>query len=145
MTRGKLEGYAAELPQNLRDADETLRLFGRWAMDRMIRRSCGSAERYWRPPPGDDDRQPREILMKMEDALRVQRALSRVPERERIILEILYVPRRWPIEAQLRVLRIPARLCRQRHADGMRMFDNIHRMLTMRAPDTESVTGQPEG
>jgi hypothetical protein len=114
-----------EIPFDLREADELLTRYGRWAMERNRRRSCGSAEGRYRSFQDDEDRAPREMLQHIDDALACQRALFRVPELERKVLSILYVPQRLPIEAQLRLAYIPPRLCQERHLRGLRMFDNI--------------------
>lgn len=116
-----------ELPVNLRDADERLTRYGRWAMDRMRRHRCGSAEGRYRSNQDDLDRQPTEVLLHIDEALACQRALARVPELERKVLTILYVPQRMSIEMQLRLAHIPARLCQERHLRGLRMFDNLLR------------------
>ena len=65
------------------------------------------------------------MLQHIDEALACQRTLAKVPELERKVLTILYVPQRLPIEAQLRLAHIPPRLCQERHLRGLRMFDNI--------------------
>ena len=122
------QDIAAPIPQSLADADEVLRLYGRWAMDRHHKRHCGSAEGRYKIPPNDDDREPKEFVMPLQDALAAQRALSLVPDVERIVLSILYIPRRQPAEVQLRLLRIPPRLSQERHLRGLRMFANLYRV-----------------
>lgn len=114
-----------ELPVDLREADERLTRYGRWAMDRQRRRTCGSAEGRYRSAQDDQDRQPPEVLQHIDEALACQRALARVPEQERRILAIIYIPSRQSVEVQLRLAHIPARLCQERHLRGLRMFDNI--------------------
>ena len=114
-----------ELPLDLKDADERLTRYGRWAMDRQRRRSCGSAEGRYRSFQDDEDRAPREMLQHIDEALACQRALARVPELERRVLGILYVPTKLSVEVQLRLAFIPPRLCQERHLRGLRMFDNI--------------------
>ena len=126
MTRRQV--IAAEIPHTLRDEDDLLRRYGRWAMDRRRYRRCSSLEGQFRSPANDDDRQPRETLMTTPDALVVQRALARVAELERVVLTVLYVPKRIPVEVQLRRLRIPPELSRKRHLAGLRMFSNVYRM-----------------
>jgi hypothetical protein len=132
------EDIAASIPEDLADADELLRMFGRWAMARLTRRSCGSAEGQYRPKKGEEAfelaREPREIIMGTQEAMQVQKALSRVPTKWRLILEILYVPRRAngrPVKPELmfRILRIPPKLSRERHLEGLRQFSNIHRSM----------------
>lgn len=116
----------AEIPHDLKDADELLIRYGRSVMDRHRKQHCASAEGRYSIPPNDDDREPREVLLPAPDAALVQRALFKVPERERQVLQILYVPQRLPVEAQLRIKRIPAKLAADRHLDGLRMFRNLH-------------------
>ncbi len=96
-------------------------------MDRQRRRTCGSAEGRYRSTQDDQDRQPPEVLQHIDEALACQRALARVPELERKVLTILYVPQRMSIEMQLRLAHIPARLCQERHLRGLRMFENLFR------------------
>jgi hypothetical protein len=124
--RERKSDIAAPIPPSLSDADELLRRYGRWAMNRNRKHQCGSAEGNYRSPPNDDDREPREMLMTMLDALQCQRALSRVPDPQRIVLAILYVPQRLPPAVQLRMLHIPPKLSQERHLDGLRMFRNLH-------------------
>ncbi len=118
-----------ELPVELREADERLTRYGRWAMDRLRRHRCGSAEGRYRSFQDDEDRVPREVLQHIDEALACQRALAKVPEQERKVLTILYVPQRLPIEAQLRMAHIPPRLCQERHLRGLRMFENLFRKV----------------
>lgn len=122
---GKLN-LSADIPPSLQRADELLTLYGRWAMDRYRPQRCGSAEGRFKTPANDDDRQPREKLMPTPDALAVHRALLRVPDRERVVLHVLYVPKRLSPMAQLRIMRIPARLCQERHLMGLRMFERLY-------------------
>lgn len=126
---------AADIPPRLREADDILHRYGRWAKDRIRLHRCGSAERAYRAPPDDLDREPKPILMHIDMAMACQRALYRVPQCERVVLSILYVPRRWPPEVQLRRMRIPPRVSRERHLAGLTMFAN---RLQWPPPDTES-------
>ncbi len=132
---------SADLPDDLLDADDLLSRYGRWAMDRYRKRHCASAEGRYRTPPNDDDRQPREVLLSTPDAVLAQRALAMVPERERLVLAILYIPHRLPVEARLRVAGIPARLCAERHLRGLRMFCNLHRNASSKAWPGEARPG----
>lgn len=116
---------AAEIPLNLQEADERLTRYGRWAMDRMRVHRCGSAEGKYRSVQNDDDRIPIEILLHIDEAMSCQRAFAKLPERERIVLKILYVPQRMPIEVQLRIARLNPRMCQERHLLGLRMFENL--------------------
>lgn len=54
--------------------------------------------------------------------------MARVPDLERVVLTILYVPQRLPVEQQLRVLRVPPRLCWERHQRGLQMFWTLWRL-----------------
>ena len=116
---------AANIPLVLHEADERLNRYGRWAMDRMRVHHCGSAEGRYRSVQNDDDRAPREVLLHIDEAMNCQRAFAKVPERERLVLAILYIPRRMPVEMQLRLARIPPRICQERHLLGLRMFENL--------------------
>ena len=118
---------AAEIPIDLHNADERLTRYGRWAMERQRRHTCGSAEGRYRSFQDDEDRKPMDMLQHIDEALACQRALAKVPEQERKVLTILYVPQRLPIEAQLRIAHIPPRLCQERHVRGLRMFDNLYK------------------
>lgn len=147
-----LEDIAGRIPEDLADADDLMRRFGRWAMQRLTRRRCGSAEGQYRPKKGEEAfelaREPREIIMGTQEAMQAQRALSKVPAKWRLVLEVLYVPRTAngkPIKAELmlRVLRIPPKLSRERHLEGLRQFDNIHR--SMLAKSKPAVMMRPPG
>ena len=128
------QNLSAEIPQSLQAADERLTRYGRWAMERLRRHRCGSAEGKYRSFQDDEDRVPREVLLHIDEALACQRALARVPELERKVLTILYVPQRLPIEAQLRLAHIPPRLCQERHLRGLRMFDNLFKQCSFDPP-----------
>lgn len=132
----------ADIPADLLDADDALTRYGRWARDRENRgRRCGSAERdYDRRADRSESLEaylerrgqvPRGPGMTPAEAMVCQRALARVPDQQRVVLAVLYVPRRLPPEAQLRILRIPPYLCRDRHLRGLRMFDNLRKVLLM--------------
>lgn len=138
----KRENISAEIPVSLRYADELLGAYGRWAADRPSARRCGSAEGNYRPGAGealDARRETRQWSLRHDEAMLCQRALARVPDRERIVLSILYIPRRLLPEVQLRLLRIPPRLCRERHLTGLRMFDNIRQVLELQGRHSKPV------
>lgn len=124
-----MQNIACEIAPSLQEADSLLRLYGRWAMHRHKKQHCGSAEGRYSIPPNDADREPREALMLTVDAMHCQRALAQVPANERIVLAILYVPQRLPVEVQLRRLHIPPRLSQERHRAGLVMFKVRHRVL----------------
>lgn len=140
----KRENIAAEIPASLRYADEVLAAYGRWAADRPSAQRCGSAEGNYRPGAGEvleQRRESKQWSLRHDEAMLCQRALSRVPDRERIVLSILYVPRRMPPEVQLRLMRIPPRLSRERQLAGLRMFDNIRQVLEMQTRKARPVDG----
>jgi len=134
-----MENLSADVPGHLAWADELLTRFGRWAMDRRRVHHCGSAEGKYKAPANDDDRKPREVLMPGFEAMEVQRVLSRVPEQQRVVLEVLYIPRRWTVVQQMRFLRIPPKLSRERHLSGLQMFANLRRVGVHSAP-TDAVS-----
>lgn len=138
------ENFSADIPGDLVGADETLSIYGRWAADRPPRKRCGSAEGHYMPTGWqavDARRESKPAGMTLPDLMACQRALSRVAELERMVLGVLYVPRRMPVEQQLRLLNIPARLCRERHLHGLRMFDNLLRHLLHSRPN-DAASGQ---
>ena len=124
---------AADIPMELAEADELLRKYGRSVMDRHKKEHCGSAEGRYKIPPNDDDREPREDLLAGADLTIVQRALIAVPEVFRQVLQILYVPKRLPAEAQLRRLQIPPKLSSERHLEGLRLFARHHHVESIKA------------
>lgn len=114
----------ADLPQELQEADELLRRYGRWAKDRFKPQRCASAEGHYKIPPDEGDRAPREIIMQAADVVLVNRALQAIPELERKVLMWLYVPSKEPIQAKMRKNQTPPRLMQERHLAGVRMFWN---------------------
>lgn len=125
---------AAAIPPNLAEADEVLTRYGRWAMDRRSAARCGSAERdYVGPRRAEVERDPRELLMPPWEAMAAHRALIRVPDVERVVLHVLYVPRRLPPATQLRLLGVPPRLSQLRHLAGLRMFNNLYRLSLLQS------------
>ena len=123
-----MQNLSAEIPLELREADDLLAKYGRWARDQRRYERCGSAEGAYKAPPNEDDRQPRVVTLTLQQAIACQRSLARVPEAERIVLGVLYVPRKVPVEVQLRRLNVPPRLCRERHLAGLRMWWNRYRL-----------------
>lgn len=122
----KRHQIAADVPHELAEADELLRKYGRTVMDRHRKEKCGSAEGDYKIPPNQDDRDPKEVLLGVSDLTLVQRALIAVPDLFRQVLQILYVPKRLPAEAQLRRLQISPQLSAERHLEGLRLFASRH-------------------
>ena len=128
----RLQSFTAEVPQELHATEELLARYGQWAKDKFVYRRCGSAEGAYRPPADQDDdprRTPRPAKSSIDEIMRVHRALCSLPDRERIVLHILYVPRRQPVPALLRLANVPANVCRERHLLGLRMLKNRLHML----------------
>lgn len=120
----KLDPLYGIVPHDLVEADETLQRYGRWAVSWGRSHKCGSAEGNYQPPGGlalEARRAPAQS-MAQDQALRVQRALHAVDPLHRAVLSILYVPRRLPIEAQLRLIKTPPKLAQVRHIEGLRRF-----------------------
>jgi hypothetical protein len=131
----RLHSIYADVPLSLQPADQLLTEYGRWAADRRAWHRCGSAERAYRPTRGEAfeaRREAREPFMATPDALRCQRALQLVPDRERLVLAILYVPHRLRVEHRLRKAHIPPKLARERHLAGLTMFAVLHRSIADR-------------
>lgn len=123
-----MQSIAADIPAQLAWADDLLTRYGLWAIGSgRGTRTCGSAEGDYRPPAGEGDerRVPGPLRLTSAEAVAVSRALYAVPERERTVLAVLYVPRRQSAASQLRMLRIPPQLSRIRHEAGLRMFANV--------------------
>lgn len=134
-----MESFAADIPDDLREADDVLTRYGRWATARSRNSAPATLDRmYIREADARESLEayqrrrayvPSDPPMETRDALVAQRALARVADQERIVLTVLYVPARLPINVQLRVLRIPPRLCRTRHVAGLRQFRNVHAVM----------------
>jgi hypothetical protein len=133
--------FAAYVPSEMQRADTLLTQYGRWATSYGRNSTPGTLDRmYIREADRKESLEafirrrnyvPSEPLMPVLEALVVQRALQKVADRERIVLTILYVPRREPIPAQLRMLRITPSLCRMRHQQGLREFGHWHDVLSL--------------
>lgn len=113
------------LPADLREADEVLQRYGRWAQDRFVKRRCASAEGRYVPPPSRDDEM---MLPGMPDfdALKVQHALVVVPMQYRRVLQAYYIPKREPHHAVRRRLAIKPGLWEQSRVEGLRRFWSIY-------------------
>lgn len=111
------------IPVELRDADELLERYGRWAQDRYQKRRCASAEGQYRPPPmrGQDD-EPMQPFMADWSALNVQHALVKVPMQYRRVLQAYYIPKRKPHHAVRRELKINSGTWELSRIEGLRRF-----------------------
>lgn len=133
-----LENIAADIPENLVRADELLTRYGRWAtsggrggapytLDRQFIRAADrreSLEAYERR------REAKILLMPVAQAMVVQRVLAKVSDRPRVILTVLYIPKKVSPREQLRILRIPPRLSRERHLEGLREFSRLYELAS---------------
>lgn len=116
-----------EIPQDLKQADELLDKFGRWAQDRYRKQRCASAEGLYKIPDIYRDYVP-ESLIADHIAMDMHRALLLVPLRYRRILFAHYIPQRLPPDAQRRAMRIPQKLWDADLIAGIRMFWNCYRL-----------------
>ncbi len=116
------------IPPELREADELLHRYGRWAQDRYKKQHCASMEHKYKPPPGPDDEVPMPMMADFR-AMDVQHALVVVPMQYRRVLQAWYIPQRLPPQAIRRLHRIPPKTWAASHALGLRMFWNIYQIL----------------
>lgn len=110
------------IPEHLKYAEERLERYGRWAADRPQIKTCGSAEGRYKIPQDDLDRQPK-TSSPIDEMMQCQRALAAVRKEERQVLAILYIPRKVPIEAQIRMFKLDKRMFPERHISGLKQFD----------------------
>lgn len=135
-----LESFAADIPPELRAADELLSRYGRWATSNGSRKGAHTLDRmYIREADRSESLEawirrrqhvPADPLMSTGDALAVQRALAAVPVLQRVVLVALYIPNRQPLAVRMAVLRVVPRTSRERHLDGLKMFRNLHQVVT---------------
>lgn len=118
MTRQQLY---AELPQELTEADDILRRYGRWARGGSGPGTCGSAEGDYRAPQDDEDRRPHAVAMLPMDVERARASLVDMPMMTRLVLQWLYV-RPASIPANMRKHGIQPRHMRERHLEGVTEF-----------------------
>ena len=129
----QVQNYSADIPEGLHEADSILTRYGRWAANTgRGARTCGSAEGRYRASgieALESRRTPADVPLTPAQRVAAQRALVRVPDCERAVLSVLYVPRRQSIGHQLRLLGVPARLSAERHLLGLRIWWNLYQML----------------
>lgn len=111
------------IPPELRDADELLDKYGRWAQDRYQKQHCASIEHKYQPP--DHEPKPEPFIADFE-ALRVQHALVVVPMQYRRVLQAFYIPQRLPPGAIRKKFKLKPDIWHQSRIQGLRMFWNIY-------------------
>lgn len=123
--------FSADIPPALHEADDILTRYGKWAAQGRAVRTCGSAEGDYRPGGGEalaSRREAADSPLSQDQRLAAQRALARVPEIERVVLAVLYVPARGSIGARLRAMGVPPRLSQERHLNGLRIWWNLYQL-----------------
>ena len=117
------------VPVELRDAEELLERYGRWAQDRYRKQRCASAEGgYQAPTLGRDEERPLSAPLPDWNAMQVQRALQVVPMEFRRVLHAYYIPQRLPHHAVRRQLKITSGTWERSRLEGLRQFSNIYRL-----------------
>ena len=135
----------SHVPVELRQAEELLDRYGRWAQDRYKNQRCASAEGKYVPPPPkvrDKDDMPMVPLMPDWNAMNVQQALQAVPLQYRRVLLAIYIPQKEHPMAARRRYRIKAVLWDQCHIEGVRKFWRIYFSRHLR-PLTKNVIIAP--
>lgn len=122
------------IPPELRDADELLDKYGRWAQDRYQKQHCASIEHKYRPPAQPGDEAPEPFIADFK-AMDVQHALVVVPMQYRRVLQAWYIPQRLPPQAIRRQHRIKAKDWNASHLIGLRMFWSIYRARYLKRRD----------
>ncbi|MDH2234670.1 hypothetical protein N5K37_32690 [Delftia tsuruhatensis] len=112
------------VPVELRQAEELLERYGRWAQDRYKKQRCASAEGKYVPPPlpMKDREEPMEPFMPDWSAMQVQRALQVVPMQFRRILLALYIPQKEHPNAARRRMNATNQQWHQGRINGLRSF-----------------------
>ena len=116
------------IPPDLREADETMVRYGRWAQDRYQKQHCASVEHKYRPPKQWEEEEKQEPFIPAFKAMEVQHALVKVPMQYRRVMQAHYIPQRLPPEALRRMYRLSPRTWDASNLLGLRMFWNIYRL-----------------
>jgi hypothetical protein len=135
------ENFAADIPPELQGADDILTRYGRWATSYGARKGAPTLDRkYIREADRKESLEawqrrrehvPNDPLMPTPDAMLVQRALASVADRERVVLSILYIPRRVPVPVLMARMHITPSLAQIRHLSGLRMFRHLHAVVAL--------------
>ena len=120
------------VPVELRQAEELLHKYGRWAQDRFRKQRCASAEGDYKHPPvrSVDCDEPMEPSIPDWSAMQVQRCLQVVPMQFRRVLFAFYVPQREHPSAARRKLGLTTRDWNQGRLMGLRKFWLIYSART---------------
>ncbi len=110
-----------KVPDDLKEANELLYQYGRWAQDRMRINHCASVEHKYRAP--DFEPPPTPFIADFR-AMDVQRVLNLVPLQYRRVLHAQYIPQRLPPQALRRSYRLSIKTWDTTLLLGIRMFDN---------------------
>lgn len=116
------------VPVELRQAEELLEKYGRWAQDRYRKQRCASAEGRYQPPltQSVDCEEPLQPLMADWSARQVQLALQVVPMQFRRVLFAIYVPQKEHPNSARRRLGLSNRDWHEGRLQGLRSFWAIY-------------------
>ena len=117
-----------DVPVELRQAEELLEKYGRWAQDRYRKQRCASAEGKYQPPPSTRNRDDEPMIPFIPDwsAMQVQRALQVVPMQFRRVLFAIYIPQKEHPMAARRRLKLRPDSWERSQIEGLRQFWSIY-------------------
>lgn len=116
------------VPVELRQAEELLEKYGRWAQDRYRKQRCASAEGRYQPPPGHGahDEEPMMPFIPDWSARQVQLALQDVPMQFRRVLFAIYIPQKEHPNSARRRIGMSNRDWNEGRIRGLRSFWAIY-------------------
>lgn len=122
------------VPVELRQAEELLERYGKWAQDRYKKQRCGSAEGDYKPPAVySRDDEPMEPFIADWHAMQVQGTLQAVPMQWRRVLLAYYIPQRTPWQAMRRMM--GSKTWHESHVSGVRDFWRIYSLRYLKQRD----------
>ena len=129
------------VPQELRQADELLEKYGRWAQDRYKKQRCASAEGKYQSPPqvARVDDEPLIPFIPDWNARQVQLALQVVPMQFRRVLFAIYIPQKEHPNSARRRLGVSNGDWNEGRLHGLRAFWSIYSARYLR-PLTKGAT-----